>query len=74
MSLYSRKDIHINNWIELTIYNEFVKRVEEIEKFKNNPTLTNIQCLSGNQEYNFWMKLQGINMKDTIKETLKTSL
>ena len=42
MSLYTSKDIHINDWVELTIYDEVVKKVEELEKLKNNPPLTNI--------------------------------
>ena len=32
MSLYTRKYIHNNNWVKLPIDDEFVKRVEEIEK------------------------------------------
>ena len=54
MLLYTRKDIHINDWVEFTIDNEVVKRVEELEKLRNNPPLKNIQCFSGHQEYPFW--------------------
>ena len=32
MLLYTRKDIHRYDWVELTIDNEVVKRVEELEK------------------------------------------
>ena len=74
MSLYTRKDIHINDWVEFTIDNEVVKRVEELEKFRNNPPLTNIQCLSGQQEYPFWTTLQGMKTKDMMKKTPNTIL
>ena len=38
MSLYTSKDIHINDWVELTIYDEVVKKVEELEKIEKQPT------------------------------------
>ena len=38
MMLYTGKEIHRNDWVELTIGNEFVKRVEELAKFEKQPT------------------------------------
>ena len=32
MLLYTGKEININDWVKLTIDDEFVKRVEELEK------------------------------------------
>ena len=50
MSLYTSKDIHSNGWVESLIENEVVKRVEDLEKFRDNPPLTNIKCLIGHRE------------------------
>ena len=36
MSLYTGKLIHINEWIEQTIYYDVVKRVEELAKKEQN--------------------------------------
>ena len=38
MSLYTGKDIHINDWIELPIDDEVFKRVEELEQIEEQPT------------------------------------
>ena len=37
MLMYTRKNIHSNNWVELPIGNEIVKMVKELEKLGNNP-------------------------------------
>ena len=50
MFLYKRRYIHIDDWVELTIEDEVIKRVKELEKLRNNPLFTKIQCLSGQQE------------------------
>ena len=38
MYLYTGKEIHINEWTELTIYDDIVKRLEELEKKEKQPT------------------------------------
>ena len=38
MSLYTRKEIHVDDWIQLPIENEVVKRVEELSKIEKQPT------------------------------------
>ena len=38
MLLYTGKEIHRNDWVELPIEDEVVKRVKEPENFINNPT------------------------------------
>ena len=54
MLLYTEKENHRNDWVELSIDDEVMKREDELEKkLINNPPLTNIQCLSGHQEYPF---------------------
>ena len=37
MSLCTGKEIHINYWMELPIYDDVVKRVEELEKKGKQP-------------------------------------
>ena len=74
MSLYTRENIYSNDWVKVTIDDEFLKRAEELEKIENNPDLTNIQCLSGHQVYPFLMKLQVMKTKDITKKTLKKIL
>ena len=38
MSLYTRKDIHSDDCVELPIDNEFIKRVEELAKVRKQTT------------------------------------
>ena len=38
MSLYTVEEIHSNNWMELPIYNDVIKMVEEQAEKKKNPT------------------------------------
>ena len=39
MSLYTGRDIHIDDWLELSIDNDVVKRVEELAKIEKLTTL-----------------------------------
>ena len=52
MYLYTRKEIHSDDWTKLPIYNGVIKRLEELEK--KTPLLTNILCLNGHQGYSSW--------------------
>ena len=38
MYLYTGKEIHIDEWTELNIYDDVVKRLEELAKKEKQPT------------------------------------
>ena len=38
MLLYTRREIHSNDWLKLSIDDEVSKRVEELEKIGKQPT------------------------------------
>ena len=69
-----RKEIHSDDWVYLPIEYEVIGRLKELEKLRNNPSLTNIQCFSGHQEYKFWTTWQEMKTKDLMNETLKMIL
>ena len=39
MSIYTVKEIHSDYWVEFPIYDDAVKRVEELDKIDKYPTL-----------------------------------
>ena len=57
MYLYTIKEINSDEWIELSIDDNVMKKAEEILKRKENPLLTKIPCLNGHQGYPSWTAL-----------------
>ena len=51
MSLYTGKEIHWDECVELPINYYVVKRAEELANKYNQPSLTNIPCLNEHQGY-----------------------
>ena len=51
MSLYTGKEVHRDDKVKLPIEDEVFKRVEELVRIKNSPSLTYIHFFSGHQEY-----------------------
>ena len=57
ISLYTRKDIHSDYWVELSIDYEVVKRVDELAKIEKQPTL---------DQYTIFEWVQGIPILDNM--------
>ena len=63
--------LYSDNWVELPIYDNVVKGVEDLSKIEKHPTFTNIQCLNWDQEYQSWTKWQKTRTRNQMKKILK---
>ena len=57
--MYTRREIHIYDWVELTIDYELLKRVEELEKNQKQSTFDKYNCFEWAPGISIWNNTTG---------------
>ena len=68
MQLYTGKEIYSNDWLELLIDDEVVKRVEELGKIEKQPTFDQYSMFEWAPGIPNWDYIEGIEDKGYDEE------